>query len=132
MSTEYFLDTNVVVYAVSDDARKADRSEELLVGGATISIQVLNETALTLRRRFSATWPKIADISRRVRKACKVLPLTEAIHESGLAIAARHRLHVYDSMLVAAALTAGCKTLYSEDMHNGLRIEGLTIRNPYA
>lgn len=132
MSNEYFLDTNVVVYAVSGDETKSNRSEGLLVGGAAISVQVLNEAALTLRRRFAAPWPKIAEISARVRNVCDVHPLTEAIHVRGLVIAARHRLHVYDSMIAAAALTAGCRTLYSEDMHDGLVIDGLTVRNPYV
>jgi predicted nucleic acid-binding protein len=35
-------------------------------------------------------------------------------------------------MIVAAAQLAGCSTLYSEDMHHGLVIDRLTIRNPYA
>jgi predicted nucleic acid-binding protein len=47
-------------------------------------------------------------------------------------LAERYQLGVYDGMIVAAALVAGCTTLYSEDMHDGLVIDQLTIRNPYA
>ena len=34
-------------------------------------------------------------------------------------------------MIVAAAELAGCSTLFTEDMHGGLVIGGLTLRNPY-
>ena len=61
-----------------------------------------------------------------------MLPLTFHPHNRGLAVTERHRLNLYDGMLIAAALMAGCTTLYTEDMHDGLTIDGLTIRNPYA
>jgi predicted nucleic acid-binding protein len=41
-------------------------------------------------------------------------------------------MNVYDGMIVAAAQLAGCRVLYSEDMHDGLVIDRLTIRNPFA
>jgi len=43
----------------------------------------------------------------------------------------RYRFSFYDSLIVAAALDAGCKTLYSEDLQQGQRIDGLTIQNPF-
>lgn len=43
----------------------------------------------------------------------------------------RYRFSIYDSMLLASALEAGCRTFYREDLHHGQRIEGLTIRNPF-
>ena len=63
---------------------------------------------------------------------CAVAPLTVTTHELGLAIAERHQLNVYDGMIVAAAQQAGCDVLYSEDMHDGIVLDGVTIRNPYA
>jgi predicted nucleic acid-binding protein len=39
---------------------------------------------------------------------------------------------MYDALVVAAALEAGCKILYSEDFQDGRKIEGrITIRNPF-
>ena len=131
-STEIFFDTNVLAYIFSGDARKSARSEELLATGGTISVQILNECALVMRRKFKATWPQIEGMSETLRKTCTILPLTEATHVHGLTIAKRFKLHLYDAMIIASALSAGCKILYSEDMHNGFVIEGLTIRNPYA
>ena len=57
---------------------------------------------------------------------------TPELYRGGLRIRARYGFSFYDSLIVAAALEAGCTTLYSEDMQDGQRIEGLTIRNPFA
>ena len=59
------------------------------------------------------------------------LPLTTETHEKALAIAERHQLNIYDANIWAAAILAGCDTLYSEDMHAGLMIEGTTLQNPF-
>ena len=57
---------------------------------------------------------------------------TPELYQSGLRVQTRYGFSFYDSLIVAAALEAGCTTLYSEDMQDGQRIEGLTIRNPFA
>jgi predicted nucleic acid-binding protein len=130
--TEVFLDTNVLVYALVGDSPLAEPSLALLHTGGTVSVQVLNECANTMRRKFSASWAQILRASQRIRGLCAVVAVTEETHAQGLALAERYQLNVYDGMIVAAAQLAGCTTLYSEDMHDGLVIEGLTIRNPYA
>lgn len=130
-TTDIFFDTNVLLYALTNDAVKADRSEELLRAGGAVSVQVLNECVSALRRKFKARWPKVEQASARIRSLCVVVPLTEETHVRGLAIAIRYKLHPYDGMILATALLAGCSTLFSEDMQNGFAIEGLTIRNPY-
>jgi predicted nucleic acid-binding protein len=127
-----FFDTNVIVYFVSEDSTKAHKSAELLKAGGLVSVQVLNEFAWVVRRKFRFEWTAIRLAIEGVRETCDVLPLTLHTHNRGLAIAERHRLNLYDGMLLAAALLAGCSTLYTEDLHDGLTIDGLTIRNPYA
>ena len=127
-----FFDTNIFIYALAEDAERSERSLALLGVGGTVSVQVLNECAHTLRRKFSATWPQIRRASERIRELCAVVPVTEETHTRGLDLAERYSLSVYDGMIVAAAQLAGCTVLYSEDMHNGLVIDRLTIRNPYA
>jgi predicted nucleic acid-binding protein len=130
--TDAFFDTNVVVYALAGDPPSADRSWAILLAGGAVSVQVLNECANTLRRKFSFDWTDVAEACGRIRTLCTVVPLTEEIHVRGLALAERYRLSVYDGMIVAAAQLAGCRVLYTEDMHDGLVIDGLTIRNPYT
>ena len=54
-----------------------------------------------------------------------------ALYHRGLDLQIRYRFSFYDSLIVAAALEAGCKTLYSEDLQHAQEIEGLTIANPF-
>jgi predicted nucleic acid-binding protein len=127
-----FADSNVLLYLLSGDTAKADRSEALLAQGLTISVQVLNECTNVGRRKFGLSWSEVDEVLRDIRGFATVLPLTIETHEAGLQLAQRYQLALFDAMIVASALLAGCQTLYSEDMHHGLRIErSLTIRNPF-
>jgi predicted nucleic acid-binding protein len=128
-----FLDSNVVLYLLSADASRADCAERLLKTKPIISVQVLNEAAHVCRKKLNMEWDEITEFLALVRSFCKVIPLTEAIHDQGRAIAQRHRIAFYDACIAAAAIMAGCQTLYSEDMNDGQALEGhLTIRNPFA
>ncbi len=60
-------------------------------------------------------------------------PVTVEIHEAALRIAEKHRCDIYDALVIAAALEAGCAILYSDDLQDGQTIdEQLTIRNPFV
>ena len=45
---------------------------------------------------------------------------------------ARPLLAFYDALILAAALEAGCETLYSEDFQPGRRFGDLTVINPFV
>lgn len=128
-----FVDTNVLLYLASGDPQRADQAEAVLAQGGTISVQVLNEIANVLRRKMRMSWPDTHVFLDMIRALLTVEPVTLAIHEKGLVVAERYGLSIYDGLIVAAALTTGCNTLLSEDMQNGLVIEGcLRIVNPFA
>lgn len=127
-----FFDTNVLLHQFSEDAAKAKASEDVIRSGGIISVQVLNEFASAGLRKLGLSWAIVGDILGEYRNNLTIVPLTIDTHVRGLALAERYQLNVSDGMIVAAALLAECKTLYSEDMHNGLVIDGLTVRNPYA
>ena len=100
-----------------------------------ISVQVLNEFAAVAagkkgvaicrrsERRLSASstllFAVVAAGYRDARTAAWTLPNAIAFS-------------IYDSLIVAAALRAGCTTLYTEDLQHRQTIERLTIRNPFA
>ncbi len=132
-ATEAFLDSNVLLYLVSADAAKADAVETLLTRGGHISVQVLNEFASVARRKAGLGWEEIGELLGVVRQACTVHPLTVHTHERACAAARRHRFAFYDASIVASALLAGCRVLYSENFNPGQRIDGqLTVRNPFS
>ena len=130
---EDFFDTNVLLYLLSADAAKANRAEELLASGGTISVQVLNEFVSVASRKLRMPWAEIREVLAQVRAVCVVEPMTVETHERALKLAERYGLSIYDALIVAAALLAGCNTLQSEDMQNGQLIDRkLKIRNPFA
>jgi predicted nucleic acid-binding protein len=132
MKTDIFFDSNILLYLTSGEATKADLAEALIKAGGCVSVQVLNECSSVLRRKNGLEWPAIREFSETIMSACTVFAVTTEIHSKGLVIAERYKYRVHDSMLIAAALIHDCTTLYSEDMHNGQIIDGLTIRNPFA
>ena len=126
------VDTNIVIYAQSTDPR-GNRARQLLAEEPVIAVQTLNEFTLFARRRLGWDWPRITTALATVRLLCATpQPLTLEVHALGLGLAERYQLGIYDSMIVAAALAAGCDILWSEDMHDGLVVDDrLTIRNPF-
>lgn len=127
-----FFDTNVLLYLASDDAAKADRAEALIAEGGTISVQVLNEIANVARRKMAMPWAETRAFLAAVRGLLAVEPVTVEVHETGLALAERHNLSLYDATIAAAALHAGCDTLFSEDMQHGMTLDGrLRVVDPF-
>ncbi len=131
--TETFFDTNILLYLLSADIAKADRAEAVLAQGGTISVQVLNEFAAVATRKLGLSYSEIREVLEPIRAVCAVVPLALETHELGLHIAERYRFSIYDALIVAAALLAGCGTLYSEDLQDGQSIDGrLVVRNPFT
>lgn len=127
-----FYDSNVLLYLATADQKKADRVENLLRAGGTISVQVLNEITHAARRKFGMSWMATMTLLFTARSHLVVIPLTIGIHESGLSLAGRHKLSIYDALIIAAALEAGCDRLWSEDLQHGMMIESrLRIANPF-
>jgi predicted nucleic acid-binding protein len=132
MSVSAFLDTNVPLYLLSADAAKANRAEAIIGEGGVISVQVLNEFIAVAIRKLKMDWAEATEVLTAVQATCRVEPLTVETHNLGCLLAQRYGFSVYDAMIVASARLTDCTTLYSEDMHDGLRVEGrLTIRNPF-
>ncbi len=130
MSAE-FADTNVVLYLL-DDGPKADRAEAILARGPRISVQVLNEATVNCRRKAGLDWEETGAFIAGVQELCPVESLTPQTHQVGRALAERYGFSVYDAMIVASALLAECSTLWTEDMHDGLLVEGqLRLLNPF-
>ena len=130
MST--FFDTNILVYAQQTGA-KAVRARALLAKGGVLSVQVLNEFAAVARRKLGKDWAEIDTAIDDVLALVETpQPLTLVTSKAARVLARDHGFALYDALIVAAALEAGCDTLLSEDMQGGRRIETLTIVNPFA
>lgn len=127
-----FLDSNILVYAFSQDAR-AERARTLLPG-AVVGVQCLNEFVNVALKKLRLDWPVILLALDRVRRLCSIAGAIDVeLHEHAIFLAERYRLAIYDALILAAAIEAGCDMLWSEDMHDSLVIDGrITVRNPFS
>ncbi len=132
-ATSAFIDTNVLLYLLSEEAVKASRAENLLVDGGTISVQVLNEFASVASRKLGMPWSEITDVLGVIRAVCRVEPLTAETHELALSLAERYGFSIYDGAILASARLAGCQQLFTEDLQHGQVIEGdVEVINPFG
>lgn len=137
MSVEYFLDTNVLVYAFDHTApEKQARARELLDVDRNwaISWQVVQEFSSVALHKFATPvtpiflhdfielvlWPK-----------CRVMP-SLALYQSAIGIHSQTQVRFYDALILAAAMESGAAKLLSEDLQDGRRIGELAIENPFA
>lgn len=128
MSVRSFFDTTVLIYAFAQDDPKTSIAEKLLDGGdGIISIQILNEFVAVARRKLGMSWGEVTDAVTAVRTLCALpLAVTVEIHDDALRISRQYGYHIYDSLVLAAAIQSNCRILYSEDMQDGQQIDSLT------
>ena len=133
MTVAAFFDTNIIVYAFIETDRRSAIAASILAEGGVVNVQVLNEFVNVARRKHTVPWSDIREALTVLRRQCgEPYPLTTAIHEAGIAIAERYHYRIYDALIIAAAATAGCQTLYSEALADGQTIQGVRIINPFA
>jgi predicted nucleic acid-binding protein len=133
MPARDFFDTNVLIYAVGKNDPRASRAEALLAGGGIVSIQSLNEFVSVARRKLGLPWKEVKEMLDIICVLCPdPVPISLDTHRGAVAIAEKYGYSIYDALIASAALEAGCKTLYSEDLQDGQIINRqLTIRNPF-
>jgi predicted nucleic acid-binding protein len=127
-----FLDSNVLVYAFTTD-RRAAAAQRLLEQGCAISVQCLNEFVNVARRKLSKSWDDVRGALGTIRVLCPTIVSVDIVtHSDALRLAERYGFALYDALVIAAALRAESDTLWSEDMQDGMVVEGrLLIANPF-
>lgn len=139
-SDRFFLDTNVFVYSWDRrDPAKQSRASALVRGAlesgqGVISYQVVQEFVNVALRKFAKPMT-VADcllyLETVLSPLCGVFP-DAGFYAEGLRIRELTGFSYYDALIVTAALRAGCRTLYSEDLQDGREIGTLVIRNPFT
>ena len=127
-----FFDTNTLLYLLSSDTKKADWVSKNLQQSNVISIQVLNEFTSASIRKIKISNSELDEFLDLFTSTFNVRSLDIDTFETGLMVSRRYGYHHYDSMIIAAALQAGCEKLYSEDMqHRQIIDKKLQIVNPF-
>jgi len=133
MTAKFFVDSNVVLYTIGKDARKANIARSLMAEQPAVSVQVVSECVSVCLRKLSFTREQAYAFARTLMdRAEEVLSLEEPTVDQAAALAIRYQLSHWDALIVASALLAGCDTLYSEDLQHGQVFEDrLTVVNPF-
>jgi len=140
MNDKFFLDTNIFVYSFDDnEIEKKVRAlsligEALQSGKGIISWQVVQEFLNVSTKKF--IYPlKAVDAKSYLQKV--LFPLWAVfpnltIYQNTIEIQEKTGYSFLDSMIVASALSQDCSILYSEDLHNGMKIDDLQVVNPFV
>ena len=135
----HFLDTNVFAYTFDlRDTRKRKIADALIVSSlrdesGVASFQVVHEF-VNLAVRETVPGFGAAEAALYISETFAKLILVQSslnLCLKALSIRHRYQFHWYDSLIVAAALDSGCKTLFSEDLQHRQVIDGLKIVNPF-
>ena len=132
MTFRIFVDTNLFIYAESDEQDKAGIAVEIIQANPVISTQVINETVNTLIRKYDFLLSEAHEIAVSMLNLCEVVPVDAGTVLKAIELTKHYSLSHWDSLIVAAALLADCQKLFSEDMQHGQVFdERLIVINPF-
>ena len=132
-----FVDTNILLYAISRDPAEQDKAKtasEILSGrDLAMSAQVLQEFYVQATR---ASRPDAITHRQAVRliesfRRFPVQDITTALVMAALDTRERFRLSYWDSAIVEASRAMGCTEVLSEDMGDGQDYAGVRVTNPF-
>jgi len=131
-----FVDSNVFLYALDEAdpgkqrAARDWRAELWRSHRGRVSFQVLGEFYVNaIRQRPAAREEARAEV--RDLLAWNPVVTGAALLERGWKIQDRYQLSYWDALIVAAAKTASCRYLLTEDLQAGQKLEGIEVVNPF-
>lgn len=136
-TTVRFVDTNVLLYAVSraaDEHAKAEVARDLLLRrDLALSVQVLQEFYVQATRESRADRLRHDQAVRLVESFCRypVQEMTLPILRAAFVTRARWRLSYWDAAILEAARASGCDLVLSEDLSDGEDYDGVRVENPF-
>ena len=131
--TNIALDTNIVIYGYGFDSdAKMLVSDRLLDENPVISAQVISEYLNVMKRISKKDKRELMEMCAEWLETCRIQPVTHSTVYRARHLIGRYDFQMFDGIIVASALEAGCDILYSADMQDGLIVDGtLKIANPY-
>ncbi len=140
MQVTHFLDTNILLYAISTseaETTKKTIARDLLAGNDWgVSVQVLQEfyvNAIKSKRASDSPAMTAQEAANAVRRftAYPVVSNTDTLLIKAIDLSQRFQISFWDAGVIAAAIASGAKTLYTEDLNNGQIYETITVVNPF-
>jgi predicted nucleic acid-binding protein len=132
-----FVDTNVLLYAISRDPAeqdKAKRANDILAGrDLALSVQVLQEFYVQATRpsRPDAIGHRQAVLLIESFRRFRVQDLASGIVMAALEARQRFQLSYWDAAIIEASRAIGCTEVLSEDLNDGQDYGGVRVTNPF-
>ena len=131
----FTLDSNILVYGVDTETPEKHRIARDLIlraahADAILTAQALAEFLAVIGRKFPGKLDAAREYAEHWARAFPIIPTTWEYVAAGAAFAGRHKLQLWDSIIWQAARMAGASLLLSEDMQDGLTLEGMSVLNP--
>ena len=131
MNGRIFIDTNILVYSIANDAQKRAIADAVLLNqDIVLSPQVINEFVAVGIRKHILPQQQAITYATQFMQVFEVTALTQQTVMSAFGVMTRYQFSYWDSLIIAAALESQCPWLYTEDLQDGQQIEKrLTIYN---
>ncbi|MCL2074223.1 MAG: PIN domain-containing protein [Marinilabiliaceae bacterium] len=128
----FALDTNILIHLEGNDVSKRKIAETLLSCDPIIPAQVVMEFINVTRRLRKIPKNQLIDEAVALFRHCWIAPIVQSTLDLAKNLIDKYDFQIFDSIVVASSVEAGCNILYSEDMkHNLLVMKQLKIINPY-
>lgn len=135
--SKVFIDTNILVYALDRfNEAKQKRCRDLLrglntVGRGVISTQVMQEFYVTATKKLGMDPLHAKDLLNAFERF-EVVTVTPEIIKQAIDSSILNRLSFWDALIVAAAESANCDKIWTENLNEGQIIRGVRVVNPFA
>lgn len=132
--TDFFLDSNVCVYAFDKrNVTKQDKALELVYVQPYVSSQIVIETHNPCRKKLELEESLCDENILYLLDLCSFVEIKEDTLRKAFLLKRKYKYSLLDSIILSSALVANCGILYSEDMQHKQVIEDkLTIVNPFV
>jgi predicted nucleic acid-binding protein len=132
-----FVDTNVLLLAISRDPAerdKAKRANEILASrDLALSVQILQEFYVQATRESRSDPLTNEQAVELVESFMRfpVLPITSELMLAACATRRRFGISYWDAAILEAARSVGCDVVLSEDLSDGEDYAGVRVENPF-
>ncbi|NJM49769.1 MAG: PIN domain-containing protein [Sphingomonadales bacterium] len=131
------LDTNILIYAITDDDAEGrhqlacDILLRIGSGNPILPLPVVGEYLNVCRMRKQASFTAALERADRMIRNYNCIPALPSDYLRAGTTSYRYRIQYFDALIIMVAIRAGASILLSEDMQDGLEVEGLRVVNPF-
>lgn len=135
MSDKIFIDTNILIYSIDNSDGFKNLTAKSIVNELSntkgvISTQVLQEFYNIITKKMKCTKENAKELLHSLSECFDVHKnsVSDILHAVDISI--KTQFSFWDSLIISAAISSGCGTLYSEDLNDGQNVDGILIKNP--